>query len=108
MRECLLYIDGAWRLGVAESAAAVSPSSGETFATVAVASPVDVDDAVCAAAAACPEWAGASAFERAGWFGKVIAGIGARREELARALTLDQGKPLAEAFDEVEELGEDF
>ena len=108
MREYLLYIDGAWRSGGAGSAAAVSPSSGETFATVAVASPVDVDDAVRAAAAAWPEWAGASAFERAGWFGKVIAGIGARREELARALTLDQGKPLAEAFDEVDELGEYF
>src|SRR6202167_4837058 len=103
MREYLLYIDGAWRSGGAGSAAAVSPSSGETFATVAVASPVDVDDAVGAAAAAWPEWAGASAFERAGWFGKVIAGIGARREELARALTLDQGKPLAEAVDEVAE-----
>ena len=108
MREYLLYIDGAWRSGGAGSAAAVSPSSGETFATVAVASPVDVDDAVRAAAAAWPEWAGASAFERAGWFGKVIAGIGARREELARALTLDQGKPLAEAVDEVDELGEYF
>ena len=68
MREYLLYIDGAWRSGGAGSAAAISPSSGETFATVAVASPVDVDDAVRAAAAAWPEWAGASAFERAGWF----------------------------------------
>src|SRR6202050_1165004 len=108
MREYLLYIDGAWRSGGAGSAAAVSPSSGETFATVAVASPVDGHHAAGRAGAAGPEWAGASAFERAGWFGKVIAGIGARREELARALTLDQGKPLAEAFDEVDELGEYF
>src|SRR5271170_1681256 len=105
MREYLLYIDGAWRAGGAGSAAATSPSSGETFATVAVASPADVDDAVRAAAAAWPAWAGASAFERAGWCEQVIAGIGRRREELARALTLDQGKPLAaEAFDEVDEL----
>jgi succinate-semialdehyde dehydrogenase/glutarate-semialdehyde dehydrogenase len=109
MREYLLYIDGAWRAGGAGAAAAVSPSSGETFATVAVASPVDVDDAVRAAAAAWPEWDGLSAFERAGWCEKVVAGIGARREELARTLTLDQGKPLAaEAFDEVDELAEYF
>ena len=46
MREHLLYIDGAWRGGGAGSAAAVSPASGETFATVAVADPADVDDAV--------------------------------------------------------------
>ena len=109
MREYLLYIDGARRAGGAGSAAAVSPSSGETFATVAVASPVDVDDAVRAAAAAWPGWAGLSAFERAAWCEKFVAGIGARREELARTLTLDQGKPLAaEAFDEVDELAEYF
>jgi acyl-CoA reductase-like NAD-dependent aldehyde dehydrogenase len=109
MREYLLYIDGAWRAGGAGSAAAVSPSSGETFATVAVASPADADDAVRAAAGAWPEWAGASAFERASWCEQVIAGIRNRRDELARALTLDQGKPLAaEAFDEVDELAEYF
>src|SRR5580658_2394479 len=109
MPEHLLYIGGAWRSGGAGSAAAVSPSSGETFATVAVASPADVDDAVRAAGAAWPAWAGASAFERAAWCEKVIAGIRAAREELARALTQDQGKPLAaEAFDEVDELAEYF
>ena len=89
MHEHLLYIDGAWRGGGAGTADAVSPASGETFATVAVADPVDVDDAVRAAAGAWPAWAGASAFERAGWCEQVIAGIGRRREELARALTLD-------------------
>src|ERR1700691_5297839 len=108
MREYLLYIDGTWRSGDAGETAPGSPPAGETFATGAVASSVDADDAVDAAAAAWPEWAGASALERAGWFGKVIAVIGARREELARALTLDQGKPLAEAFDEVDELCEYF
>jgi acyl-CoA reductase-like NAD-dependent aldehyde dehydrogenase len=109
MRDYLLYIDGAWRSGGAGSAAAMSPSSGQAFATVAVASPEDADDAVRSAAQAWPEWAGASAFERASWCDQVIAGIGKRRDELARALTLDQGKPLvAEAFDEVDELAEYF
>jgi acyl-CoA reductase-like NAD-dependent aldehyde dehydrogenase len=108
MQEHLLYVGGVWRPGGAGQAAAVSPSSGETFARVAVASLADVDDAVGAAAAAWPSWAGASAFERAAWCEQVIAGIQQRREALARALTLDQGKPLAEAFDEVDELGEYF
>jgi acyl-CoA reductase-like NAD-dependent aldehyde dehydrogenase len=109
MRDYLLYIDGAWRSGGAGSAAAMSPSSGEAFATVAVASPADADDAVRSAARAWPEWADASAFERASWCDQVIAGIGKRRDELARALALDQGKPLvAEAFDEVDELAEYF
>jgi len=109
MHEHLLYIDGAWRGGGGGTADAVSPATGETFASVAVADPADVDDAVRAAAAAWPAWAGASAFDRARWCELVIAGIGRRREELARALSLDQGKPLvAEAFDEVDELAEYF
>jgi acyl-CoA reductase-like NAD-dependent aldehyde dehydrogenase len=105
MREHLLYIGGQWRKGGAGTAAAVSPSSGEEFATVAVGDPGDVDDAVAAAAAAWPRWAGASAFERAAWCESVAAAVTARRDELARALTEDQGKPLAaEAYDEVDEL----
>jgi acyl-CoA reductase-like NAD-dependent aldehyde dehydrogenase len=105
MREHQLYIGGRWRRGRSGQAPATSPASGETFASVAVADPADVDDAVAAAAGAWPGWAGASPFQRAGWGDAVVAGITARREELARALTEDQGKPLlAEAFDEVDEL----
>ena len=109
MREYLLYIGGRWRRGGAGTAAATSPSSGETFASVAVADPADVDAAVAAAAAAWPAWSGVSPFERAQWCEAVVAAIGGRREELARGLTEDQGKPLAaEAYDEVDELAEYF
>ena len=109
MREHLLYINGAWRGGRAAPAAAVSPSSGETFASVATGTPADIDDAVAAAQAAWPDWAAASPFDRAACCQRVIAGITGRRDELARALTEDQGKPLAaEAYDEVDELAEYF
>ena len=109
MREHLLYIGGGWRPGGGGAAAAVSPSSGETFASVAAGSPADVDAAVAAARAAWPAWAAASPFDRARCCEQVIAGIRERREELARALTEDQGKPLAaEAYDEVDELAEYF
>jgi acyl-CoA reductase-like NAD-dependent aldehyde dehydrogenase len=105
MREYLLQVGGGWRKGGGGVTTAVSPSSGETFATLAVADRADVDDAVTAAAAAGPGWAGRSAFERAAWCESVAAAITGRREELARALTQDQGKPLvAEAYDEVDEL----
>jgi len=105
----LLYTNGGWRGGRAAPAAAVSPSSGETFASVATGTPADIDDAVAAAQAAWPDWAAASPFDRAACCQRVIAGITGRREELARALTEDQGKPLAaEAYDEVDELAEYF
>jgi acyl-CoA reductase-like NAD-dependent aldehyde dehydrogenase len=109
MRDHQLYIGGRWRRGGAGTAEAVSPSSGEAFASVAVADPGDVDEAVAVASAAWPAWASASAFDRAAWCGRIVAGIRQRRDELARTLTLDQGKPLAtEAFDEVDELAEYF
>jgi succinate-semialdehyde dehydrogenase/glutarate-semialdehyde dehydrogenase len=105
MREHLLYIGGGWRRGGGGTVPAVSPSTGEPFATVTAAGPADVDAAVGAAQAAWPGWAARSAFERAQWCSAVAAAIGARAEELARALTQDQGKPLvAEAYDEVSEL----
>ena len=108
MQEHLLYIGGSWRPGGAGTAVAESPSSGEAFATVAVGSAADVDAAVAAASAAWPAWASASAFDRAGWCERIVAGIRLRRDELARVLTLDQGKPLAEACDEVDELAAYF
>jgi acyl-CoA reductase-like NAD-dependent aldehyde dehydrogenase len=109
MDEDGLYIGGEWRPGRGAAAPAVSPASGETFAMVAAADPADVDDAVRAAARAWPAWAAQSAFERAAWCEQVAAAIGERRDDLARVLTLDQGKPLAaEAYDEVDELAEYF
>jgi len=88
---------------------AISPSTGESFASVAVANLADADQAVQAASAASTGWAALSAFERAGFCQSVVASIGARRDELARTLTEDQGKPLiAEAYDEVDELSEYF
>jgi acyl-CoA reductase-like NAD-dependent aldehyde dehydrogenase len=109
MQEHLLYIGGRWRPGGTGTARAISPSSGEAFASVAVGSVGDVDAAVGAASAAWPAWAGASAFDRAAWCERIVAEIGRRRDELARVLTLDQGKPLAaEAYDEVDELAAYF
>ena len=105
MREYLLCVGGSWRAGRAGSAPALSPSSGETFATVAVAGRPDVDDAVAAAGTAAPAWAALSPFERAAACGTVAAAIRGRADDLARVLSQDQGKPLeAEARDEVGEL----
>ena len=104
MREQLMCVGGEWRKGGGGTDTAVSPSSGQAFAQVSLGSPADVDDAVRGAAAAFPGWAAASAFDRAACCDAIVTGIRGRRDELARALTEDQGKPLAEAYDEVDEL----
>jgi acyl-CoA reductase-like NAD-dependent aldehyde dehydrogenase len=101
-----LFIGGDWTDAVAGQVAdAVSPASGESLGPVAQADRKDVEQAVAAAHAAFPSWSRASAFERAGAMHRVADVCERRRDELARALTLDQGKPLrSESYDEVDEL----
>src|SRR5439155_21415108 len=101
-----MFIGGEWV--ASESGAtfeATSPSTGEIIGTVPEGTREDVRHAIAAATAAWPSWAAFSAFDRASAMERVAGVIDARREELARTLALDQGKPLrAEAYDEVEEL----
>jgi succinate-semialdehyde dehydrogenase/glutarate-semialdehyde dehydrogenase len=101
-----LFIDGAW-VDAEEGAVfdAVSPSTGEVVGAVAEGTRADAGRAIEAANRAWPAWAALSAFERAAAMERVAEVIDERRDDLARTLTLDQGKPLrAEAHDEVEEL----
>jgi acyl-CoA reductase-like NAD-dependent aldehyde dehydrogenase len=86
-------------------AAAYSPGSGEPLGPVAQGDRGDARRAVAAAAAAFPGWSRETAFARAAALRRVADACGRRRDELALALALDQGKPLRpEAYDEVDEL----
>ncbi|HTS14198.1 MAG TPA: aldehyde dehydrogenase family protein [Candidatus Sulfotelmatobacter sp.] len=101
-----LHVAGRW-LPAASGAtfAAVDPATGVDLGAVALGDREDAQRALRAAHAAAPTWAAASAFERAAVLTRIGDRIAARREDLARALTADQGKPLrAEAYDEVDEL----
>ena len=101
-----MVIGGAWV--ESESGArfeATSPATGESLGTVPEGTREDAQRAVATANAARREWAARSAFERAAAMDRVADLIEERRDDLARTLTLDQGKPLhAEAYGEVEEL----
>ena len=104
----LMYIGGAWVESDSGAAmAATSPATGETIGSVPEGTRDDARRAIAAANAAARDWAARSAFERAEAMERVAAIVGERRDELARTLSLDQGKPLrAEAYDEVDELAE--
>ena len=101
-----MVVGGAW--AESESGArfaATSPATGETLGTLPEGTRKDAQRAIAAANAARRDWASRSAFERAAAMERVAALIEKRRDDLARTLTLDQGKPLhAEAYGEVEEL----
>jgi betaine-aldehyde dehydrogenase len=79
----------------------VDPSNGEVVQTVTLAGAEDVDAAVAAAAAAYPEWAGATPGERSGLMAEFARLLGERSEDLARVESRQAGKPikLATEFD---------
>ena len=82
-----------------------SPATGEPLGTVVQAGRGDVGHAVAAAFEAFAGWARQTAFSRAAALHRVAEICESRRDQLAHALTLDQGKPLhSEAYDEVDEL----
>ena len=84
---------------------ATSPATGESLGTLPEGTREDARRAIAAANAARRDWAARSAFERAAAMNRVADLIEERRDDLARTLTLDQGKPLhAESYGEVEEL----
>jgi acyl-CoA reductase-like NAD-dependent aldehyde dehydrogenase len=84
---------------------ATSPSTGEVIARVPQGVREDAQGAIAAANDAWRDWASRSAFQRAAVMRRMAEIVRERRDDLARTLSLDQGKPLrAEANDEVEEL----
>jgi acyl-CoA reductase-like NAD-dependent aldehyde dehydrogenase len=103
-----MHVAGAWVDSDSGSRLeATSPATGEVIGSVPEGTREDVRRAIAAANEAAPGWATLSAFERARACERVAEAIAGRRDDLARTLTLDQGKPLrAEAYDEVDELVE--
>jgi acyl-CoA reductase-like NAD-dependent aldehyde dehydrogenase len=87
----------------------VSPVTGEPLAEVPDASAEDVAAAARAAREAQPGWAALSAWDRAAICHAIADLIDERREDMARELTLEQGKPYAaEAIPDIEETAENF
>ena len=104
------FIGGEWVESTGDSAREiVSPATGEKVAESPNASAEDVDRAVRAAREAQPRWAALSAWDRARVCHAIADLIDERREEFARELALEQGKPYrAEALPDIDETAENF
>jgi acyl-CoA reductase-like NAD-dependent aldehyde dehydrogenase len=101
-----MFVDGEWS-DAADGATveATSPATGESLGPVAEGGREDARRAIAAANTAFPSWAARTGFERAELLHRAADICERRKDELARTLTLDQGKPLkAEAEGEVGEL----
>ena len=105
-----MFVGGQWVDSESgETFEASSPSTGEVIATLPKGTRADAAHAVETAHRARAAMASLGAFDRAALLHRVAEVMGGRREELARWLTLDQGKPYkAEALGEVGEAIEYF
>ncbi|SMQ72760.1 succinate semialdehyde dehydrogenase [Plantibacter sp. VKM Ac-1784] len=102
-----LFIGGVWRDATEGATLDVSdPSTGDVIKTIADASVADGTAALDAAVAAQDEWAATAPRTRSNILRKAFDLLQERREEFALLMTLEMGKPLAEANGEVTYGGE--
>ena len=96
------YIDGAWvTVGSGATITVDDPATGQAVGLVPRLGAAETRQAIAAAAHALPAWRRTTARERAAvmrrWFDLMMA----NREDLARLMTTEQGKPLGESRGEV-------
>lgn len=79
----------------------VDPSTGEVFATCGSASREEMESAVTSSAAAFPAWAATPLDARRAILIRMAEAIEQNLQDIARTLTLEQGKPIPDAEAEV-------
>jgi succinate-semialdehyde dehydrogenase / glutarate-semialdehyde dehydrogenase len=98
----LCYIDGQW-VGAdsGETMLVTNPATGEEIVSVPVCGGAETEKAIVAAQVAQKQWAAKTAKERAlvmrRWFELIMENL----DDLAQIMTIEQGKPLAEAKGEI-------
>ncbi|HSL01742.1 MAG TPA: NAD-dependent succinate-semialdehyde dehydrogenase [Rubrobacteraceae bacterium] len=98
-----LFVGGEW-LGSSASGRTfdvVNPANGEVLAALPDAGREEMQRAIDAAARAQDEWGETTAQHRAGTMREAARLMHERQEHLARVMTLEQGKPIAESRGEI-------
>src|SRR5579859_6928152 len=100
--EVQLFIDGAWTKAAAgRFLDVINPATGEPIGKLAHAERADLDRALEAAEKGFKVWRKVSAFDRSKVMRKAANLLRERADTIAPLLTMEQGKPLAEAKGEV-------
>jgi len=86
----------------------LNPATGEVLAQVPMHGASDIESRLAAARQAQRAWARVHLTERAACLRNVARQLRAERSDLARTITLEMGKPLAEALAEVEKCALNF
>jgi len=90
-----LYIDGHWKSAPGQPV--INPADESVIATVPTATRSDLDAALSAAENGFKVWSKTSPAKRAEIILKAVALMRSRVEEMAVAMTLEQGKPIAQS-----------
>lgn len=90
-----LYIDGRWKRATGQPV--INPADESVLGTVPTATRADLDDALAAAQRGFAVWRKTSPAKRTQIILKAASLIRARVDEMAVAMTLEQGKPLDQA-----------
>ena len=96
-----LYFNGAWR-GRDESIEVINPFDGQIVETVPRATAQDVEEAIESAKRGAEEMKSLSGYERFEILNRATALLRQRADEMARTLSMEEGKTLGEAFFEVD------
>jgi succinate-semialdehyde dehydrogenase/glutarate-semialdehyde dehydrogenase len=95
-----LYLNGKW-VTPPDALDVVNPATGEVFARVGTVRRDVVARALSDAAEAWRAWRKLSGKQRGTYILKIAEALGKRTEEIARTITLENGKPLAQSRGEV-------
>lgn len=88
------YIAGQWQEPKGtDTMEVVNPATEEPVARVAMGNREDVDRAVAAARAAFDGWSQTAPEQRAEYLDRIVAGLEARTDEIAQAITSEMGSP---------------
>jgi succinate-semialdehyde dehydrogenase/glutarate-semialdehyde dehydrogenase len=104
-----MYIDGQWRpADGGKTLGVINPATEEVIQHVAHGGKAETRQAIEAAHRAMPAWMKLTAYDRAKVLKKTADLMRSRIDALARTLTMEQGKPLAEAKGEVNHAADTF
>jgi succinate-semialdehyde dehydrogenase/glutarate-semialdehyde dehydrogenase len=95
------YLNGQW-IATDRQIEIVNPATAQVFARVCAIDREHMKTALDAAEAAFPSWRGQTAKERGELLHRAADRLKERRDEIARTITLENGKPLAQSKGEVD------
>lgn len=95
------YIDGNWVKASGKSQDVINPANSKTIGELSLATKGDLDKALAAVDKGFKTWRKVSAFERGKILRKAADLVRARADDIAKVLTQEQGKILAEAKMEI-------